>query len=122
MYSDEASFSLEHVIDDKEKLLQIVMRRIRAQGQLGGVIKMIEEARILTETYSDGVGIYAFKENPTGTGYEPTELSRGVSQRVTSLDNVLATIAAQMQQIMSANRDQVPPPVQPPAHPVNRMP
>jgi DNA-binding FrmR family transcriptional regulator len=47
--SEEASFALEHVIDDKEKLQEIVMRLKRAQGQLGGVIKMIEEARTCTE-------------------------------------------------------------------------
>lgn len=73
------------------------------------VQKMIDEARILTETYCDGVGIYAFRANSTGTGYEPTPLSKGVSERVTSLDNVLDLIAAQIRQIMSEHNNRVPP-------------
>ncbi|HME03712.1 MAG TPA: hypothetical protein VKG38_11875, partial [Solirubrobacteraceae bacterium] len=40
--------------------------------------KMVREARTLSETYCDGVGIYAFQEKPDGTGYEPTQVSRGV--------------------------------------------
>jgi DNA-binding FrmR family transcriptional regulator len=47
--SEETSFAIEHVIADKEKLQEIVTRLKRAQGQLGGVIKMIEEARTCTE-------------------------------------------------------------------------
>ena len=74
------------------------------------VSKMIEEARILTETYSDGVGIYAFRENATGDGYEPTPLSKGVSARVTSLDSVLGLIAAEIKQILSEHGGQLPPP------------
>lgn len=72
------------------------------------VQRMIDEARILTETYNDGVGIYAFREKADGTGYEPTPLSKGVSERVTSLDSVLERIAAEIRQTISANRNRVP--------------
>lgn len=80
---------------------------------------MIKEAQILTATYSDGVGIYAFQINGTEDGYIPSPLSKGVSQRVTSLDNVLGYIAAQIRQIMAANDNQVPAPVIPPPHPAS---
>jgi hypothetical protein len=73
------------------------------------VQKMIAEARTLTDTYCDGVGIYAFRERTGAAGYEPTPLSRGVSERVTSLDNVLDLIAAQIRQIMSEHDNRVPP-------------
>lgn len=75
------------------------------------VNKMIHEARTLTETYCDGVGIYAFQESEDASGYEPTPLSRGVSERVTSLDSVLEMIAAQIRQTMNANKNRVPPPL-----------
>lgn len=83
---------------------------------------MIREAQVLTATYSDGVGIYAFQPNPAGHGYSPSPLSKGVSQRVTSLDSVLGYIAAQIKQIVAANGNRVPPPVVPPAHPASPTP
>ena len=73
--------------------------------------KMIEEARILTDTYCDGVGIYAFRENSDGTGYEPAPKIPGVSERVTSLDSVLELISANIRQTMAANNNRVPPAV-----------
>lgn len=73
------------------------------------VQKMITEARTLTDTYCDGVGIYAFRERSGASGYEPSPLSKGVSERVTSLDNVLDLIAAQIRQIMSEHNNRVPP-------------
>lgn len=83
---------------------------------------MIREAQVLTATYSDGVGIYAFQPNAARDGYTPSPLSKGVSQRVTSLDNVLGYIAAQIKQIIAVNGNRVPPPVIPPAHPASRTP
>jgi len=80
---------------------------------------MIREAQILAATYSDGVGIYAFQENAAADGYEALPLARGVSQRVTSLDNVLGYIAAQIRRVIAENNDQVPAPVKPPAHPAS---
>lgn len=73
------------------------------------VQKMIAEARTLTETYCDGVGIYAFQEKADSSGYQPTPLARGVSERVTSLDSVLELIAAQIREIMADNNNRVPP-------------
>jgi hypothetical protein len=80
------------------------------------VPKMIKEAQVLTSTYSDGVGIYAFRPRDDGPGYEPAPLSRGVNERVTSLDSVLAMVSAQISQIMAENNNRVPEPVTPPAH------
>ena len=90
--------------------------RMRPDDQLK---TMIEQARVLTETYSDGVGIYAFEVNELGTGYVASTLPKNVSARVTSLDNVLGKIAAQIRQIMRQNDDVVPPPVIAPAHAVS---
>jgi hypothetical protein len=84
------------------------------------VKKMIEEARILSDTYCDGVGIYAFRTDKDGDAYEAAPLSAGVSQRVTSLDTVLGLIAAEIREIMDANNGQVPQPVKPPKHPVSK--
>lgn len=88
-------------------------------GARDNVAKMIEEARILTETYSDGVGIFAFQVNPTNDGYVASFLGKGVSGRVTSLDNVLGYIAADIRRIMREHNDTVPPPVNPPSHPAS---
>lgn len=76
------------------------------------VERMIAEAQILTNTYCDGVGIYAFSENKTGDGYTPAQLSKGVSARVTSLDSVLEEIAARIRSILEKNQGHVPPAVQ----------
>jgi hypothetical protein len=81
------------------------------------VEKMIAEARILTDTYCDGVGIYAFREKADATGYEPAPLSRGVARRVTSLDSVLDLIAAEIRQIISSNNNSVPDPLRASARP-----
>ena len=78
---------------------------------------MINEARTLTDAYSDGVGIYAFLENSAGTGYEPTPVPKDVAGRVTSIDNVLGSISARIKTIMAANHDQVPAPVRPDREP-----
>lgn len=85
------------------------------------VSKMIEEARILSETYSNGVGIYAFQVNDATSGYEAAPLSAGVSQRVTSLDNVLGYIAAEIRETMDANGGKVPAPVKPPKHATSKI-
>lgn len=73
------------------------------------VLKMIEEARVLSDTYSNGVGIYAFQENDAGTAYVPTPIPKGVAGRVTSFDSVLGVMAAEIKQIMSQHGGQVPP-------------
>lgn len=75
--------------------------------------RMVEDAQALTATYLDGVGIYGFITNQTQDGYVAASISRGVSERVTSLDNVLDLIAAEIQDIMEKHHNQVPPPVIP---------
>lgn len=74
--------------------------------------RMITDAQALTATYLDGVGIYGFIANQAG-GYVAASISRGVSERVTSLDNVLDLIAAEIQDIMDQHNNRVPPPVIP---------
>lgn len=81
------------------------------------VAGMIKEASILTDTYQDGVGIYAFQRKKDKSGYEPAPLPKGVSERVTSLDRVLSLIAAQIKEIMDENGGKVPAPVIPTEHP-----
>lgn len=73
--------------------------------------KMIDEARILTETYSDGVGIFAFQVNSSGDGYEQSPLPKKASSRVTRLDSVLDMIQGQIRTIMDASGNQVPKPL-----------
>jgi hypothetical protein len=75
--------------------------------------KMIDDAQALTATYLDGVGIYGFMKNSKGDGYVAASISRGVSERVTSLDNVLDLIAAEIQDVMERHNNRVPAPVIP---------
>ncbi|HUW78000.1 MAG TPA: metal-sensitive transcriptional regulator [Candidatus Nanopelagicaceae bacterium] len=49
MKNDEAVFAVEHVIEDQEKVQEVITRLKRAQGQIGGVIKMMEEDRTCSE-------------------------------------------------------------------------
>jgi hypothetical protein len=72
---------------------------------------MVREARDLTDSYTDGVGVYAFQLSADGTRYEPAPVSRGVSHRVTSLDYVLQKIAAEIQDIIDSNAGKVPAPI-----------
>lgn len=67
----------------------------------------------MTATYLDGVGIYGFMKNATGDGYVAASISRGVSERVTSLDNVLDLIAAEISDVMESHNNRVPEPVIP---------
>lgn len=75
--------------------------------------KMIDDAQALTATYLDGVGIYGFMKNAAADGYVAASISRGVSERVTSLDNVLDLIAAEIQDVMERHNNRVPAPVIP---------
>jgi len=75
--------------------------------------KMVEDAQALTATYLDGVGIYGFVKSPSGDGYVAASVSKGVSERVTSLDNVLDLIAAEIQDVMDRHDNKVPAPVIP---------
>ncbi|MFM2475339.1 hypothetical protein, partial [Burkholderia cenocepacia] len=75
--------------------------------------KMIQDAQALTATYLDGVGIYGYMRNSAGDGYVASSVSRGVSERVTSLDNVLDLISAEISDIMESHSNRVPQPVIP---------
>lgn len=84
-------------------------------GEPKDISYMVKAAQDLGATYLDGVGIYAFEPNSGGTGYTPSGISKGVSERVTSLDNVLGMIAAEIQEIIDENGGNVPEPVRAPA-------
>ncbi|MGX1575958.1 hypothetical protein [Cellulosimicrobium funkei] len=57
---------------------------------------MVRQARELTETYLDRVGVYGFITNESGDGYVPATDATKVAERVTSLDAVLDLIAAEI--------------------------
>ncbi len=76
------------------------------------ITKMLEEAQALVNTYLDGAGIFAWRENTAGTGYEVVPLSH--SAQVTVLDDVLHRIAAEINLQAPKAGQQLPPPVVPP--------
>ena len=57
---------------------------------------MVNQARELTETYLDRVGVYGFITNDSGDGYVAATDATKVVERVTSLDTVLDLIAAEI--------------------------
>jgi hypothetical protein len=59
---------------------------------------LIREARTLTETYLDGAGIFAWQPRDGHSGYEAVPFS--VSERVTSLDDVLYRIASEINHLV----------------------
>ncbi|WP_313278045.1 hypothetical protein [Timonella senegalensis] len=75
--------------------------------------KMVQDAQALAATYLDGVGVFAFVANTKGNGYVSASSSRSVSERVTSLDNALDLIAAEIADIMARHDHRVPAPVIP---------
>ncbi len=58
---------------------------------------MVDEARNLTDTYLDRVGVYPFITNDAGDGYVPASLGREVGERITSLDTVLQVIVDEIE-------------------------
>jgi len=75
------------------------------------IVKMVDEAQALVNTYLDGAGIFAWKENERRTGYEPVALPP--SAQVTALDDVLHRIAAEINRQVPQSGTQIPPPVVP---------
>jgi hypothetical protein len=59
---------------------------------------LVREARILIETYLDGAGLFAWKPEGSGAGYEHVPLPS--SDRVTSLDDVLYRIASEIESLV----------------------
>jgi hypothetical protein len=80
-------------------------------GNRDKITKMVEEAQALVNTYLDGAGIFAWRENAKGTGYESVALSH--SAQVTALDDVLHRIAAQINREAPKAGAQLPAPVVP---------
>jgi len=71
---------------------------------------LIREARALIDTYLDGAGLFAWRPNKKGDGYEHVPLPKG--ERVTSLDDVLYSIADEIESLVDAE-GKPPPPVKP---------
>jgi hypothetical protein len=81
------------------------------------VDSLVREADALVKTYLDGAGLFAWRVNVSGTGYEPVPLA--VSDRVTELDDVLHRIASQIEQFARAQGG-TPAPVRPVVRAVGR--
>jgi hypothetical protein len=71
---------------------------------------LVREARVLIDTYLDGAGLFAWRRSGSGEGYEPVPLPSG--ERVTSLDDVLYSIASEIESLVD-ERGEPPPPVKP---------
>jgi hypothetical protein len=71
---------------------------------------LVREARALIDTYLDGAGLFAWQPNDSGTNYEQVLLPSG--ERVTSLDDVLYSIASEIESLVDA-QGEPPPPVKP---------
>lgn len=114
LFRQQASTRIQHWDQWRKKAPPLVYTiwaaRLSTPDEFG---KMIEDARALTATYVDGVGIYGFMKNVTDDGYVATSISRGVSERVTSLDNVLDLISAEIADVMESHNNRVPDPIIP---------
>lgn len=73
------------------------------------VEKLVSEARALIDTYLDGAGLFAWE--PGGEGYVHVPVPG--RERVTSLDDVLASIASEIEALVGAD-GRPPAPVRPP--------
>ena len=71
--------------------------------------RMVKEAQILTATYSDGVGVYAFKPDEANQRYVPVIVSTDAAARVTTMDEVLDEIAGEIRERMEGHGNRVPP-------------
>ncbi len=78
--------------------------RLRTLGELK---YMVDQARDLTDTYLDRVGIYGFITNETGDGYVAASPGRDVAERVTGLDTVLDLIEAEIDAYLEKHPDAV---------------
>jgi hypothetical protein len=72
----------------------------RGQGRrVGGddIVRLAYEADALVKTYLDGAGLFGWRINEAGTGYEAVPLA--ASERVTQLDDVLHKIGSQIKRL-----------------------
>lgn len=63
----------------------------RMQSPTDKLDKMIKELRALTETYVDGAGLFAYRQNPGGTGYDVVSIPW--EDRRVDLDDLVHSIA-----------------------------
>ncbi|HEY8814706.1 MAG TPA: hypothetical protein VIP57_06330 [Candidatus Dormibacteraeota bacterium] len=63
-------------------------------GKRDSVDRMAEGAQSAVNTYLDGAGVFAWKENEAGTSYEPVPVPP--SSRISDLDDVLYRIASEI--------------------------
>lgn len=70
--------------------------------------QMVKEARALVDTYLDGAGIFAWRVNESKDGYEP--LTVPVTAQVTDLDDVLYSIASEINGAREAAGGRTPEP------------
>lgn len=93
--------------------------RLKTEGHRGrgndSLAHMILEVRALVDTYMEGAGIFAWRENAAHTGYEVVPLP--AEARVVELDDVLYRIATSVADLMAGGR--VPPPELPPREEVD---
>jgi hypothetical protein len=75
---------------------------------------LVDEVRLLTDTYLDGAGLFAYRLAPSGTAYVPVMLSQRA--RVAQLDDVLHRVANEINELASA--DGAAPPAQAAQRPV----
>ncbi|OZD38988.1 hypothetical protein CH252_30985 [Rhodococcus sp. 06-1477-1B] len=114
LYRQQSSTRIQHWDQWRKKAPPLVFTLWAARlSTTDEFAKMIEDAQALTATYLDGVGIYGFVKKATNDGYVAASISRGVSARVTSLDNVLDLIAAEIADVMERHNNRVPAPVIP---------
>lgn len=71
------------------------------------VERMADGAQSVVNTYLDGAGVFAWRENGEGTGYEPVPVPP--RSRISDLDDVLYRIASEINQAAGSD-GQAPPP------------
>jgi hypothetical protein len=72
------------------------------------ISNMADEAQSLVNTYLDGAGVFAWRENTEGAGYEPIAVP--ARSRVSELDDVLYRVASEIHKIAELTGE-APPPV-----------
>ena len=73
---------------------------------------MLREVQALTKTYLDGAGVFAWRENATGTGYVAVPIGLAdPSDRVSTIDDLLRRISTRIKKL--APTGQAPAPIQP---------
>lgn len=85
--------------------------RLRTSGRGAETIdQLTREAQALINTYLEGAGIFAWRENDAGTGYESIVVP--TASQVTDLDDVLYRIASEINALKLPN-GAAPEPVRP---------